>query len=284
MYRRLRDLALVHLAIVQVLQRKKKASCSRILVAVGVVASVVGLASPLAAEFVNTDVIALSDQAHGIAFDGSVWHIARPVSVPGLWNNYDDNFAFVDSVILDGTSDTRGLTYDNATGTLFVSDVSDDRVYEYSLDGTELHQFGTSAGFANALALDVNDNTLWIAYFSGLVERRSRTGVLIDSFTTGPGLEWTGLAIDLISDTLLLLETDDRLYEFAKDGTLIGQLLDEDEVTDNGQGLYYDSTRARLYATGQAGFVSVFQDPSRHPIFLDDFESGDTSAWSKTQP
>ena len=70
-------------------------------------------------------------------------------------------------------------------------------------------------------------------------------------------------------------------YEFAKDGTLIGQLIDIDPITDNGVGLYYDGAQARLYVTDQFNAVAVFQ---RITIFTDGFETGDTSAWSSAQP
>jgi hypothetical protein len=130
--------------------------------------------------------------------------------------------------------------------------------------GSQINQFSTTSRL-NALAYDSRDDTIWLAYFTGLVEKRTRTGGLLTSFTAVP--EWTGLAIDTRNNTLLLLEDNDKLYEYHMNGTLVGQPIATDMIPDNGQGLAYDSSTGRLYATTQQGpgRVTIFDDASRVP-------------------
>ena len=94
-----------------------------------------------------------------------------------------------------------------------------------------------------------------------MIENRTRAGALIFDFDGGQN--WTGLAYDDFNDTLLLLETNDSLFEFEVDGAALGEIVNNDLVTGNGQGLAYDSSLGRLFVTSQGGEIAIWDDPSR---------------------
>ncbi len=196
---------------------------------------------------------------HGIAFDGVNWHIAA--SFTNIFRNYDSTFTFISDTTVAGVDDMRGLAYDSTMGGFFVGDQRAGVVRIVNADGTESSQFLTSSGL-NAIAYDAVGDSIWLAHFSGLVENRTRAGSLISSFVGGQ--RWTGLAYDDFNDTLLLLETDDdTLFEYQTDGTLLGEIVSNDMVTGNGQGLAYDSSLGRLWVTSQNGRVAIWDDSSR---------------------
>jgi hypothetical protein len=216
--------------------------------------------------FTKTDEIHLTTDGshHGLAFDGADWHIGNPFT--DTIRTYDAAFNYLSTIVVPGVQDMRGIAFDSNSGHLFAGDDSTNVVREITLSGTQVNQF-SGAGISsslNALAYDSRDDTIWLAYFSGLIEKRARTGTLINSFSKIPN--WTGLAIDKRSNSLLALEDNDTLFEYRFDGTLIGQIIATDQIFENGQGLAYDSNIGRLYATTQIpGVVTVFDDPSRVP-------------------
>jgi hypothetical protein len=197
---------------------------------------------------------------HGLAYDGSNWHIADPFR--DIFKTYDSSFNYIKTVTVSGVDDMRGMTYDRNSGHLFVGDNSSGIVREVTLEGAEIQQFGTGSSL-NALAYDAVTDSIWSAHFSGMIENRTRTGALISSFNGGQ--RWTGLALDEINNTLILLEDNDTFYEFNTDGTLIGQIISTDLLDGNGQGLAYDSFSGTLWATSQYGRVTIFQDAGRVP-------------------
>ena len=223
-----------------------------------------GLA-PARAAFVNAGSVSLTSPGnhHGIAFDGSNWHIANPFT--NTYHNYAANFTFLNDTSVAGVSDMRGLTYDANSNHLFVGNNGPSTVSEVTLGGTIVNQFTSAISGLNALAFDRRDNTIWLAHFNGAIEKRTRTGTLISSFTAPFNV--TGLALDPVSNSLFIMESDfDSVSEYRFNGTLVGVAVAADQIPDNGQGLAYDPSIGRLYATTQGpGVVTFFDDPSRVP-------------------
>ena len=238
-------------------------SKKHVVVLATVLVSSVAFVQPANADFQKIDEIHLSTSTshHGIAFDGSNWHIADPWD--DIFNTYDRNFVFLRTRRVAGVGDMRGLTFDKNSGNLFVGDHDTNIVREVTLDGVEIQQFQVSH-HVNALAYDAVTDTIWTAAYTGVIERRTRTGSLISSFDRGE--QWTGLAFDEFNNTLIALEDGDTFYEFQTDGTLIARIIPTDQLPYNGLGAAYDAATGTLYATSQSpGIVTVFQDPARIP-------------------
>jgi hypothetical protein len=199
---------------------------------------------------------------HGIAFDGTQWHIANTGS--NIVSNYDASFNHLSDITVSGVADLRGLTYDSSTGNLFVGDDQTNVVRRVTLAGVVLSSFQGASSGLNALAYDSDSDSLWLAYFSnGLIENRTKTGTLISSFSD-PSYQWTGLAYDSINHTLLALETDDALREYRLNGNTLGTVIPSDVINGNGQGLAYIASTGTLYVTSQIpNVITVFSDPAR---------------------
>lgn len=210
----------------------------------------------------QADIPISTSNNHGIAFDGSQWHIAAIINTPSF-NTFDSAFTFQNSVTVAGAISIRGLTYDPNSGNLFLGSNANSTVYEVTTSGTELNSFVAGSGNINALAYDPRDDTIWLARFTGEIEQYARNGGLIDSFSTGPDLDWTGMALDLCTGNLFLLENGDQVYEYQTDGTQIGLVIPTDQIIGNGQGLYYDASTAQLWATSQNDDAALFQDSTR---------------------
>jgi hypothetical protein len=234
-----------------------------------IVASLLALAAaeeafhtPAMAAFVEAPEITLTtSQHHGITFDGTNWYIAN-IFAGGL-HRYAANFAYLNDVSLFTSNDTRGLTRSPTPGKLLVGDYGSGVVREYDTTaGTSTVAFSGVAS-VNTLALDTSDNTLWVGFFNGVVQHRQTNGALLGSFTMP--LAVTGLAYDPVSDHLLVLEDNDSIYEAKTDGTDLHVVIAGDQLTGNGQDMYYDSTLGRLYATSQENTVSIFNDAARVP-------------------
>src|SRR3954447_7525288 len=110
---------------------------------------------------------------HGIAFDGSQWHIADPFT--NIFHNYNSGFGFLGDTTVSGVSDMRGMAYDANSGHLFVGDDGTNIVREVTTTGTEIQQWNPGVSTLNALAYDRRDNSIWLAYFTGRIEKRTRT-------------------------------------------------------------------------------------------------------------
>lgn len=206
--------------------------------------------------------LATSQNHSGIVFDGLTWHISNALS--NTFRNYDAGFNFISETIVLGVGDMRGITFDPNSGNIFVSDDLGGIVREVTLAGIPVNQFDatTAPRGANALSYDARDDTIWLAFFDGTIQQRSRTGSLISMFNTPHA--WSGLALDTANNTLLALEDNDTLYEYQADGTLIGQIITSDQIQNNGFGIEYDSSIGRLYTTSQTpGVITIFDDPSR---------------------
>ena len=221
------------------------------------------LTRTVVADFTINTVFSLDSDGdhHGIAFDGTNWSIADPFD--DSFHRYDANFNFLGDTSVSGISDMRGMAYDSNTNNLFVGDEDTGIVRLVTIDGSEISQFATGFGEGlNAIAFDPNSDSVWLAFFNGVIENRTRTGTLISSFNGGEN--WTGLAYDELNNSLLLLESsNDTLFEFAPNGSLIGQMVGVDLIVENGQGLAYDSSLGRLFVTSQTGNVAIWDDPSR---------------------
>jgi hypothetical protein len=207
-----------------------------------------------------------TSQHHGIVFEGTRWYIANIFS--GGLHQYNTAFTSLGDINFPGVAQTRGLTRSPTAGHLIASDYEGGQIFDLNpAAGTSSALF--AAFEINAVALDTSDNTLWMVRFdtgggSGLVEHRQLNGTMLGSFAT-PTLQLTGIAYDPRSDTLFLMETEDRIFEFTTTGTGLGPVVATDEINGNGQDLYYDPAIGRLYATSQEQPISVFNDPSRVP-------------------
>ena len=192
---------------------------------------------------------------HGIAWDGAEWHIASSLS--GYFADYDAGFTSLGTTSVAGVSAMRGLTYAPSSNTLFVADFNSRKVMEVDLAGNVLGQF-TSTDVLNALAYDTSDDTLWLLSFGGHVQHRTRSGQLLGDDSIG-ALTWTGMAYNSTADTLILLSAvDDLLFEYDTSLNLLRTLVSTDQMSGNGQGLFYDATDGSIYATVQDGDVHVF--------------------------
>jgi hypothetical protein len=214
--------------------------------------------------FVNTGSASLTSPANhdGLAFDGTNWHIANPFTT--TYHNYSSTFTYLGDTNIGAGFDLRGMAYDPNTNHLFTSDDGDNIVREVTTGGTIVSQFNTGITQLNAVAFDRRDNTIWLAYFTGRIEKRTRTGALVSSFTAAQ--HWTGLALDPVNNTLLAMDDPDTVYEFRFDGTALGPVIPTDQLPNNGLGLAYDASIGRLYATSQTpGVITFFDDPSRVP-------------------
>ena len=125
---------------------------------------------------VNGGSVALTSPGnhHGIAFDGANWHIGNPFA--NNYHNYAANFTYLGDTSVAGVADLRGVTYDANSNHLFVGDDADSHVAEVTLGGAIINQFATGNTTLNALAYDRRDDTLWLAYFNGRIEKRTRAG------------------------------------------------------------------------------------------------------------
>jgi hypothetical protein len=246
-------------------KRNRVRACPMRLAAVAALSVLLLSYQPARAGFTYAGSVSLTspDNHHGIAFDGTNWHIADPFN--NNYHNYSSSFTYLNDTTVSGVADMRGLTYDPNSNDLFVNDYQSHNVFEVTVGGIVVSSFNTGNPGLNGLAYDRRDNTMWLLYFGGLIEKRSRTGTLISSFNTS--LEQTGIALDPVSNTLLTMESDsDSVDEYRFDGTLVGQVITTDQIPFNGQGLAYDPSIGRLYATSQQpGVVTFFDDPSRVP-------------------
>jgi hypothetical protein len=240
-----------------------------VLVRVGVFCVLVaqaGFALDARAEFFKTSQQTLPtqfDAAHeNITFDGAHWYISAGLT--GRFITYDPDFTSPRFTPLAGFTDTRGMTHDPATGHLFVGDWQSGAVREITTGGATVSQF--TGGFSlEGLTFDPRDNTLWLSYFTGAVEHRTRSGGVLSSFNGAPGRAWAGIALDPASNTLLLMDNDDTVYEYSFAGAELGAPLPGDQIDGNGLGLFYVPTLGRLYTTSQEGFLTIFDDPARVP-------------------
>jgi hypothetical protein len=97
---------------------------------------------------------------------------------------YDLNFQG-GSLLFDPGFPVIGITYDSATGTLWLVNDSNHDIYNYSLAGTPLGSFSTGlSGRLCCLAYDPETNTLWLSENSGTTFYQfSKLGALLDSVT-----------------------------------------------------------------------------------------------------
>ena len=116
---------------------------------------------------VDADNVMLSDGANTVIItvtDGSVpattytLGVNRAVTAKYGWKA-DSDF---DTLKLAGNNDPRGIWYDAATATFYVSDFDDDKVYAYNTDGT--HDSGKDIAVSNyPNGIWSDGTTLWVA-------------------------------------------------------------------------------------------------------------------------
>jgi PEP-CTERM motif len=189
----------------------------------------------------------------GLAFDGTTWYESNFAG----WERYDTNWNFLSTTSQPGS--LRGLVYDGAANTLFQTQ-NLNSVVETTLAGVTVQSFATANGL-NAVAWDPLDDSLWLAYFSGLIEHRTRTGTLVSNFSTS--WAWTGAAFDPVNRSLLLLDNNDVVVEYSLTGSQIGASQAGLFALSNGQGLYYDASQGDLYVTAQEHRLALLEDRSR---------------------
>src|SRR5678815_2731766 len=150
--------------------RDSSPRCRSMLSVVCLLAPVMVANGTALATFTMTGSVPLTSSGnhHGIAFDGSQWHIADPFT--NIFHNYNSGFGFLGDTTVAGVSDMRGMTYDANSGHLFVGDDGTNIVREVTTAGTEIQQFNSGVSTLNALAYDRRDNSIWLAYFNGQIE------------------------------------------------------------------------------------------------------------------
>lgn len=230
-------------------------------------AAVAVFAAAAHADFEIVEEIVLpTEQAHGLAFDGTTWYVAQ-IFEPA-WDVFDEEFTYLETTQAALGDAIRGIAFDESSGNLFVADYPSGEILEMTTDGTVVSTF-TAAGPNQINAVSVNrlDGTLWVATFNQGVLQFDRNGTLLGGFDTPFFV--SGLAIDEAAETLLLMESNN---DFVREFNFMGQQIDVpiplNIIPDNGQGLAYDATTATLYATTQTGppRVTVFRDPERETL------------------
>ncbi len=166
----------------------------------------------------------------------------------------------------------RGISYDSVSGNLFVVefDTVNQVIREVTTDGTILGTVDPGHdAFLNAVAVDPDDQSLWLGYWDGRVEHYLQNGTYLGGFNVA-GQAWTGIDVDPVSDTLLLLNGDDLFFEYSFDGSVVDTLVASDQIAKEGFGFIYNEVDATLYAPGTPGLfgdppasMTVFQDPTR---------------------
>jgi hypothetical protein len=218
--------------------------------------------------FAKVDQIEIAQQSniHGITSDGTNWHISKMAT--NTFTNYDSAFQLLGTTSVAGVLAMGGIAFADSTGTIFVIDTSTNIVREVELDGTIVGQFtGNTSRNPIGIAYDPNTDTLWLVYFHGIIENRTLDGILISSFTNN--LRWSGIAVDPVSDTLLLLDGSDRLFEYSKVGFQLWLLLDDrdgtpdEQIVGNGLALDYDASSGTLHITTQSNGVAIFRRVSK---------------------
>ncbi|MDQ2985785.1 MAG: PEP-CTERM sorting domain-containing protein [Armatimonadota bacterium] len=121
--------------------------------------------------------------AYDAGFDGSSIYMVHWLGqTDGQVFRYDNNYANGQFLFQAAIGDL-GITYDNASGTIWTSNFGTGAVTNYDLSGNVLSQFQSGSGAA-ALAYEVSSDTLWLSETSaGLIAQYSKTGTLLDSYT-----------------------------------------------------------------------------------------------------
>jgi hypothetical protein len=212
------------------------------------------------AEFVRIGT--LSGIAGWLTRGNNAWHS----STSRAWRNFDNNFVET-GLVATNTSDIRGLDYDSKNNRMVLMLHDAQTISFHNLDGSFISSIA-GAQNGNDVSVDPRDGSVWEAIFGGTVRHYRADGVLLSSFPAGFFL--TGIAIDTINNTLLLLRAegpggadgplDDELYEFTTDGVNLGRRWASSAVEGNGLGLEYLPELGTLYVGSR-----VFADPSRVP-------------------
>jgi hypothetical protein len=193
---------------------------------------------------------------HGIARVGDNWITAN---FDSGWNTYNSAFVLTGTTTVPGTGQTRALVLNTSTGNLFIGDFESNTIFEVTTAGTILNSFPSGGSALNALAYNPNDNSLYAVHFSGLIQHLTSAGAQLNSFNLASD-EWTGAAFDPVRNTLLLLTSDEDLVkEYTTAGAPVGVPLGVDAVTNNGQGLHYNSETGVLHVTSQDGYIAIWQ-------------------------
>lgn len=217
------------------------------------------LAAPAIGQFSLAETISLPGTNLGdLTTDGNHWFLAHALA-NGVYV-YDRNGMLEREILVPVASDLRAVSYDPFSGNLFIGDFPTGTIHEMRLDGTIVNSFTVNPPSLNALAVNVNDGTLWAATFAGVIVHYDRTGTELSRFSTN--LAWTGITVDPTRGRLLALETNDNLYEYDFSGNQIANPTIP-AVAGNGFGLYYDPTRSLLLLASQFSAVSIMVPPDR---------------------
>jgi hypothetical protein len=184
----------------------------------------------------------------------------------GGWRTYDNNFVQT-GIVGTSTGDIRGLDYDPVNNRMVLMLHDANTINFHNLDGSYISSI-TGAQNGNDVSVDPRDGSVWEAIFGGIVRHYRSDGVLLSSFSAGFFL--TGIAIDSINNTLLLLRADgpggadgpldDELYEFTTNGVNLARLWNSSVIEGNGLGLEYLPETGTLYVGSR-----IFSDPARVP-------------------
>src|SRR5262245_45952522 len=95
------------------------------------------------AQFSKIGDVSVGSVGHGIAFDGTAFHVAERGN---YWRNYTTAFVATGTTTYTTTAETRGLSYDPIGGTLFAGDFTTGTVREATLGGTTIQNWTTGFG------------------------------------------------------------------------------------------------------------------------------------------
>jgi hypothetical protein len=180
------------------------------------------------------------------------WHAA---GISGWWT-FDDEYS-VPWVLTEaaGVSNILEVAYDQDTDRMVLLEWNTGEVRYHSMDGTFQSSFSTGLVSANGMAWDPRDGSIWVGNFSGFVRHYGADGTFLDGFNSG--LLLSGLTLDPVNDSLLLLRADgsggiggpldDELWEFSSSGDNLGRLWSVSEIPGNGSGLEYLPHEGKLY-------------------------------------
>jgi hypothetical protein len=180
------------------------------------------------------------------------WHAA---GISGWWT-FDDGYS-TPWVLTEaaGVSNILEVAYDQDKDRMVLLEWNTGEVRYHSMDGSFQSSFATGLVSANGMAWDPRDGSIWVGNFSGFVRHYGADGSFLTGFNSG--LLLSGLTLDPVNDSLLLLRADgpggiggpldDQLWEFSTSGTNLGQLWNANEIPGNGNGLEYLPHEGKLY-------------------------------------
>jgi len=218
-----------------------------------------------------------------------------------LWAELDLGIRRAD---FDGSNDEtlvfieggQAVRLDHAMGKMYY--LVYNRIWRASLDGSDQELLYTGTGNPQDLALDLSAGVMyWGEPVNSKILRCNLDGSNVQDVLVGH--DPSGLALDLSAGKIYWSDQSvDRIRRANLDGSNVEDLFAATNVNDleidlEIEKLYYlefsSVKRANFDGTSQETLLTGFEQArgisvDNTPIFIDGFESGDTTAWSSSVP